>query len=83
MHNAAQDNVPLPEDQELRPVGHGGLLRILPGLQVPGLDERPLPVRHPGTQFNRTHFFQHVISKNISLISLERQLEIKFSFCYM
>ena len=56
VHNAAQDHVPLPEDQELRALGHGGLLRLLPGLQVPGLDERPLPVRHPGTQFNSKNF---------------------------
>lgn len=47
MRHSAQDHVQVPKDQELRTVGVRGVIHLLPGVQVPGLDERALPVRNP------------------------------------
>ncbi|CAG9137196.1 unnamed protein product [Plutella xylostella] len=46
--SCAQDHEQVPEDQELRPVRLRRVLRLLPGVQVPRLDECALPVRDPG-----------------------------------
>lgn len=48
LRHPAEDHVQVPEDQELRTVRVRRVVHVLPGVQVPRLDERALPVCHPG-----------------------------------